>query len=144
MKFFKVVPFMVMFLFGFSSIASAQTVNQNVTVTVSVIDEISTSGGAVSMTINTATGEITWSPADTDAGPEPHQVTVRATDSLGAFDEQSYAIEVTEALNATPAVSISSPLNGTTIAPGDPVSLTATATDSEDGDIANGLTVVRH
>ena len=94
------------------------------------------------MTINDMTGVITWSPADTDARAEPHQVTVRATDSLGAFDEQSYAIEVTEALNATPAVSISSPLNGTTIAPGDPVSLTATATDSEDGDIANGLTWV--
>ena len=92
------------------------------------------------MTISDTTGTITWSPADTDAGQ--HQVTVRATDSLGAFDEQSYAIDVAEALNATPAVSISSPLNGTTIAPGDPVSLTATATDSEDGDIANDLTWV--
>lgn len=94
--------------------------------------------GPTGMTIDSSSGELSWMTGDTDAGL--HQVTVRATDSLGAFAEQSATIEVVEALNASPTVSITSPSNGDTITEGDLVSLTGTAFDSEDGNLSGALT----
>ena len=64
MKLHKFTSMAIVVLLAFSSIAVAQSVNQNVTVTVSAINEISTSGGAISMTISTAT-----------AGSEPTDAT---------------------------------------------------------------------
>ncbi len=97
------------------------------------------------MTIDSS-GLISWAPGDTDAGQSSdpnagqHPVTVRATDNLGAFDEQSYTINVEEALNAAPAVVITAPLIGFTIAPGEGITFTGTATDSEDGALTPSLT----
>lgn len=91
----------------------------------------------VDMTIDSASGLITWTSGDTDAGQ--HAVTVRAQDSLGAFDEQSYTIDVVEVLNATPTVAITAPPDGVTIASGDTVTFIGTATDSEDGDLTANL-----
>ena len=68
MKLLKVLPITALVLLAFSSIAVAQSANQNVTVTVSAINEISTSGGAISMTISTAT-----------AGSEPDNATDAGT-----------------------------------------------------------------
>ncbi len=89
------------------------------------------------MAIDGVSGLITWTPGDADAGMHP--VTVRAQDVLGEFAEQNYMIQVDEALNATPTVTITAPADGTTIAPGDSVTFTGTATDSEDGGLTAGL-----
>ncbi len=60
-----------------------------------------------------------------------HTVTAAVTDSAGKTTTRSIAIGV----NATPVLTITAPAAGTPLEPATPVTLTATATDTEDGDL---------
>ncbi len=63
-----------------------------------------------------------------------HLVTATVVDSHGEPGSASVSISVTA--NTPPVVSISSPPPGTTVTEGETVSLVATATDAEDGDLS--------
>jgi hypothetical protein len=69
-------------------------------------------------------------------GTGTHVITARVADRLG----QSASDTRTLAVDAPPAVTITAPPSGTLVAPGSPVTLTATATDPEDGDLTASLT----
>ncbi|MGA1841632.1 MAG: PKD domain-containing protein [bacterium] len=62
------------------------------------------------MTIGTDSGLISWTPSAIQAGS--HTVKVRVTDPTGAFVIQDYVIEVAEALNAPPVVTLSPVVTG--------------------------------
>lgn len=99
--------------------------------------------GPTGMSVDPESGVIRWVPGASDAGlrgvPGLYDVTVLATDERGLFTEQTATIEVREAVNATPTVSITAPATGANITEGDRVSLTGTSTDSEDGPLSAAL-----
>ena len=66
--------------------------------------------------------------------PGVHAITAKVTDS-GGLQAQA-AVTVTVEANAPPSVTISSPAPGTSVFEGETVSLTASATDAEDGDLS--------
>jgi hypothetical protein len=67
-----------------------------------------------------------------------HTVTATVVDAGGASDSYQISLRV----NAVPLVDITAPADGARFTEGDPVSLTATATDAEDGDLAGSLSWV--
>ncbi|APZ93100.1 putative Ig domain-containing protein [Fuerstiella marisgermanici] len=69
--------------------------------------------GPEGMTIDSATGEITWSPETGDEGN--HSVVIKASDGRGAFDEQQFTVEVRDLVPNRPPVIISSPVTQTTL-----------------------------
>lgn len=79
------------------------------------------------MSINSSTGEITWTPTTSDQGT--NNVTVRATDTAGTFDTEDFSVEVTIPsidLNAYPLISYAGGQDstGTATISGDGLSLT--------------------
>jgi len=66
-----------------------------------------------------------------------HVITAAVADSLGAPDADT--ISVTIAPNADPVLTITSPVDGATITETLPVSFTATANDTEDGDLTPSI-----
>jgi len=63
--------------------------------------------GPEGMTIDSATGEISWSPETGDEGN--HSVVIKASDGRGAFDEQQFTVEVRNLVPNRPPVIISTP-----------------------------------
>lgn len=63
--------------------------------------------GPADMTIDSATGEITWSPETADIGNQ--SVVIKASDGRGAFAEQQFTVEVRDLVPNRPPVIISSP-----------------------------------
>src|SRR5688572_24834219 len=57
--------------------------------------------GPAGMTIDAATGVVTWTPAEADLGPQA--ITIRATDSAELFDQIAWTVNV--AYDAAPIVS---------------------------------------
>lgn len=84
------------------------------------------------MTINAATGAITWTPTE-QQGPGDYTVTVRVTDSGGTanggidFDEATYMLHVNE-VNTLPELA---PISNQTIDEMAPFTITASATDDD-------------
>ena len=78
--------------------------------------------------INPTTGQFTWTPNESQ-GPGSHTITVRVTDSgtPALFDTESFTVTVTDTNQAPVLAAISDQ----TIAEGDTLTLTATATDSD-------------
>ncbi len=68
-----------------------------------------------------------------------HTVTASVTDSGGASGSDTVSVTVNALPNDPPTVTITSPANPTTVNQGDSVTFTATATDTEDGNIAANL-----
>jgi myo-inositol-hexaphosphate 3-phosphohydrolase len=62
-------------------------------------------------------------------GAGAHAITAEVVDTSGQFASDTIALVV----NVPPSVAITAPATGTGIAPGDPLSLEATASDAEDG-----------
>jgi hypothetical protein len=65
-----------------------------------------------------------------------HTITASVTDSGGLAGSDPIALTVT---NTAPVVTITAPPDGSRVAQGDPVTLTGTATDAEDGDLSASL-----
>jgi hypothetical protein len=65
-------------------------------------------------------------------GSGTHTITASVTDSVGAGASTTVRVVV----NAAPAVAVTAPAAGSVFSPGDAVTLAATATDREDGDLA--------
>jgi YD repeat-containing protein len=84
------------------------------------------------MTINAATGLITWTPTLAQVGS--HSVTVRVTDQGGLIADQPYTITVSAPAptNSPPTITSMAP---TTATAGTPYTYTATATDPDAGDV---------
>ncbi len=82
-------------------------------------------------------GLISWTP---DAVTEltSQFVSLRVLATNGAFGGQDYMITVSAA-NQAPQLSITSPTDGAVFVIGDVLTLTATATDSEDGDLSGSI-----
>ncbi|MCP4666585.1 MAG: DUF5011 domain-containing protein, partial [Deltaproteobacteria bacterium] len=79
-------------------------------------------------------GSIT-SPATLSVGA--HTITASATDSDGLEGTASISLTVTEHVNVAPAVAISAPEDNASVSEDDaPFTLTATASDPEDGDLS--------
>lgn len=64
--------------------------------------------GPTGMTMDSVTGEVTWSPKTADLGNQ--SVVIRASDGRGAFDEQQFTVEVRDVVPNRPPVIISSPV----------------------------------
>lgn len=64
--------------------------------------------GPEGMTIDSITGEITWSPETGNEGN--HSVVIKASDGRGAFDEQQFTVEVRDLVPNRPPVIISTPV----------------------------------
>jgi hypothetical protein len=79
------------------------------------------------MTIDPATGVITWSPLRAQVGDHP--VTVKVTDSKGAFDTQPFTVTVAH-INRPPVIAVPTPAP---VPPGQRVTITPIASDP-DGD----------
>ena len=68
-----------------------------------------------------------------------HTITAAVTDSGGLPGSAAVVVTVQSAPNTAPTVTISSPPNGTTVAPGASVTFTGTAMDTQDGNISANL-----
>jgi hypothetical protein len=68
--------------------------------------------------------------------PGDHRITASVTNSLNTVGSASIVIAVG---NAAPRVTITGPATGTSITEGAPLTLTGTASDTEDGDITNNV-----
>jgi hypothetical protein len=68
-----------------------------------------------------------------------HVITASATDSTATTGSATVTITIDPPFNNPPALGVSSPTEGATFAVGAAVNLAATATDTEDGNIANGI-----
>jgi len=68
-----------------------------------------------------------------------HVVTASVTDSVGSVGSSTVSITIQPPPNTAPTVTISSPPNGTTVTQGASVTFTATATDTQDGDVSANL-----
>ena len=77
-------------------------------------------------TIDGSTGEITWTPTESD-GPGTYDFTVVATDTEGASDSESFQLVVNE-VNLAPVIGA---IEDQAIADGESVELTITATDAD-------------
>ncbi len=75
----------------------------------------------------------------TDLVVGTHVITASVTDSGALVGTATVSITVQPSPNTPPSVTISSPPNGTTVAPGASVTFTATATDTQDGNVAASL-----
>ncbi|MEZ4313432.1 MAG: RHS repeat-associated core domain-containing protein [Polyangiaceae bacterium] len=82
--------------------------------------------GPAGMTIDAEIGLLSWTPGPNDAGAAP--VTVRVTDSAGAFDEQAFTLEVAPG-QKPPKITSIPPLKGTA---GGTYTYDATAVDPDD------------
>lgn len=71
-----------------------------------------------------------------------HQITARVSDSGGLSSFATVAVTVAMLSNTVPEVTISAPANGLSVVVGTPVSLSATATDAEDGDLSTEVSWV--
>jgi hypothetical protein len=97
--------------------------------------------GTLIATQGTAPYNATW----TNVAAGSYLLTAKATDGVGAT-QLSAAITITVANNLAPTIAITAPLNGQTFFTGQPITLTATASDS-DGTVAkvefllDGLTI---
>jgi hypothetical protein len=109
-------------------------------------DSISFTGTASDTEDGTISSSITWSSSldgsigtganvSTSLSVGSHQVTASVIDSGGLSDSQVVNITVVEA-NTAPTVSISSPTEGASFTFGENVTLSGSATDTEDGDIS--------
>jgi hypothetical protein len=67
-----------------------------------------------------------------------HTITASVAD--GAGQTATATVRVRVAQNKVPSIAITSPSQDTTVTVGDPVTLTATATDAEDGDLSGSVT----
>jgi hypothetical protein len=68
--------------------------------------------------------------------PGTHRVTASVTDSGG----KASSAQITLVVDAVPRVTITAPRDGAEFVPGEPVLLTASATDTEDGDLGTTIT----
>ncbi len=68
-----------------------------------------------------------------------HIITASLTDSGGLPANDAISVTIDPIPNTAPTVTITAPASGSTFIDGDPVSFIATATDTEDGDIAANL-----
>ncbi|NNF52611.1 MAG: DUF4397 domain-containing protein, partial [Gammaproteobacteria bacterium] len=68
-----------------------------------------------------------------------HSVVATATDTAGTMGAAAIRVAILGADNAAPFVNILSPPNGTEVLSGTSISFTASADDSEDGDLAGSL-----
>ena len=68
-----------------------------------------------------------------------HVVTASVTDSAGSVGSATVSITIQPPPNTAPMVTISSPPNGTTVTQGASVTFTATATDTQDGNVSANL-----
>ena len=66
-----------------------------------------------------------------------HTITASVSDSNGGSDSDSISVTI---VNNAPTVSITNPLNGTSVPSGTDVNFVATANDPEDGDVAGSIT----
>jgi Bacterial Ig domain/Glucodextranase, domain B len=82
--------------------------------------------GVLIATQGTAPYNATWS----NVAAGTYSLTAKATDGVGAT-QVSGAITVTVANNLAPSIAITAPLNGQTFFAGQPITLTATASDSD-------------
>ena len=89
------------------------------------------------MTINGATGVISWTPTAAQVGSHP--VTVRVTDPTARFAEQSYTLVVAADTLAQPPAFTSTPVIVATY--GQPYAYVAAATDPEAGAVTYSLDV---
>ena len=69
--------------------------------------------------------------------PSVHTITVIATDSGGMSSSSNFVLTVSPMINSIPVLNISSPSNQSIISTGSTVTLEATATDLEDGNLSN-------
>lgn len=69
-----------------------------------------------------------------------HSIVATATDSGGLMGAATVRVGVFTSDNAAPFVDVISPQNGKEVTSGTPITFSATATDSEDGDLAASLT----
>ena len=83
-----------------------------------------------SMTVDSLTGVISWTPLNADSGE--WVIDVRVTDALGAFDDTTFTIDVTQVNDAPEAVFLVSPADGTVIQPEDSLLLTFTWLEAVD------------
>ncbi len=60
--------------------------------------------GPIEMDVDGATGTLSWEPGDTDVGP--HDVSVRATDSIGAYAQQNFVLTVQSNDSEPPVVGL--------------------------------------
>ena len=72
--------------------------------------------------------------------PGTHSVIASATDSAGITGSAAVRVTILTTGNAAPVVQVLSPQNGKEFAAGTAITFTATANDSEDGDLAASLT----
>lgn len=117
--------------------ASISVDDNPVTITVSANDaEDGDLGSQVSLT-SSIDGAIS-SPAILSEGV--HTITASVTDSGGLSADASITLTITPHENVAPQVNITSPSNGQTVLQGETVTLTAQATDAEDGDLSSAVT----
>ena len=83
--------------------------------------------GPAGMTMDSATGQLSWTPSALDVGD--HAVTVRVEDQSALFDTQSFTVSV---LNSPPAIVSSPEINATA---GEPYTYDADANDPDPGDV---------
>lgn len=63
--------------------------------------------GPTGLAIDSASGVVTWAPTSADVGP--NSVLLRATDSSGAYDVQTFSIDVTTGTNSSPSFVTTAP-----------------------------------
>ncbi|MHB8872317.1 MAG: PKD domain-containing protein [Myxococcaceae bacterium] len=91
------------------------------------------SGAALAWTSSRDGALGTGSPLPASLTQGVHTLTLKATDSLGAFASAQLTVSVNPPNNLPPVVSITAPAAGLTVFQGTPVSFEGTATDPEDG-----------
>ena len=68
-----------------------------------------------------------------------HTITASATDSGSLTGNDTISVDVSNPSNFPPTVSISAPANATTVTTGNPVTFTATGSDTEDGNVSANI-----
>ncbi|MDQ8203588.1 PQQ-dependent sugar dehydrogenase [Pelagicoccus sp. SDUM812003] len=114
-------------------------------------DTVTISGTASDPEDGDLTSSIVWtssidgalgSGASVDVGLSigSHLIEATVTDGAGSEASDTITIEIVDEPNSAPTVSIASPANGASFSEGDQVTLSATASDAEDGNLSSAVT----